>query len=246
MPEDIFIDPGPEGFRGETLDRYLAAGFYRMREQIFTTHEICKTQLDGRVGFEPVFWLRSEIARMSTPDSVKKIRRKCRHFDVRISPLHITEEIEDLYLLYYMHIDFDIAFSAFRSILIDDGINPFDTWMVEVREGDRLISAGFFDKGKESIQGLVNFYDPEYSKFSLSKYMMIRLVEHGRETGMRYFYPGYIYAVDGKMDYKLFTGLDGMEVYMAMEKEWHEYRRYDKDALAAYAKRHLAGKRPRP
>jgi arginine-tRNA-protein transferase len=246
MLEDIFIRPGPEGFRDETLDRYLAAGFYRMREDIFTTHSIYKERADGELFIEAVFWLRSEIARMSTPDTVKKIRRKCRHFNVRISPLLITEEMEILYVRYLLHIDFFIASSISENILSDDGPNPFDTWMVEVRDGNRLIAAGLFDKGKESIQGLVNFYDPEYSKYSLSKYMMIALVDHGRETGMRYFYPGYIYAVDGKMDYKLFTGLDGMEIYMPVEKEWHEYRRYDKDALLAYAKKHLTGKKRIP
>ncbi|MEJ7659632.1 MAG: hypothetical protein WKG07_08390 [Hymenobacter sp.] len=44
---------------------------------------------------------------------------------------------------------------------------------MEVRAEGHLIAAGIFDQGTRSLAGIVNFYDPDYRKYSLGKYLML-------------------------------------------------------------------------
>jgi hypothetical protein len=54
---DVYIQAGVAGFKGEILDDYLALGYFRMRDKMFTTKSIA----DGRYGnsmiMAAVFWL---------------------------------------------------------------------------------------------------------------------------------------------------------------------------------------------
>lgn len=234
MNEPIYISPGEKGFKGRPLDDYLALGYFCMQNFLFTTYSVP----DGYYGrsklFMPVFWLRTVVNKISEKKSALTIRRKCVAFTVCIKKACINEEIEVLYSLYRNHIHFS---GAEKCIDILDGDlleNPFDSWMIEVRNGTILIAVGYFDKGNKAIMGILNFYHPDYQKYSLGKYLMLKTVDYALTNGISYYYTGYISTAINKFDYKLFPDVNAIEVYLPIEKEWVPYTFYNKEMLEEY------------
>ena len=96
----------------------------------------------------------------------------------------------------------------------------FDSYVIEVRDGEKLIAAGIFDNGDESIAGIMNFYDPEYRRQSPGKYLMLLKTEYARQQQKAYYYPGYIVGNYPKFDYKLFTCQPATEVFDDLANQW--------------------------
>ena len=40
----------------------------------------------------------------------------------------------------------------------------FDTKTIQIRDGEKLIAASYFDMGKLTMMDITNFYDPNYKK----------------------------------------------------------------------------------
>lgn len=233
MNEDC-IFPGEDGFKGTLLDDYLALGYYRMLHTLFTINCVP----DGYYGkyqmFMPVFWLRTIVKKVSENKSTLAIRKKCAGFTMCCKKACITEEIEELYSMYHSHIDFETPEKCSDSLYSTLIENPFDSWMIEVRDGTKLIAAGYFDIGKNAIMGILNIYHPGYRKYSLGKYLMLQKIDYALGNNIACYYSGYISTSNTKFDYKVFPDVNATEVYLPIEKEWKPYCMYDKHALNEY------------
>jgi arginine-tRNA-protein transferase len=211
----------PDSLTGEQLDDYLSRGWYRMQQEIFTTTHVALPD------FYRVHWLRYTLDRVVTRPSHRKIRNLNRGFSVRVEPFGgITEEQETLYQRYRGSITFDGA-DHIQECLQDANDpfrNIFETRCFQVRDGGRLIAVGYLDLGRTAGAGIVNFFDPEYRKYSLGKFLMLLKLDFLRESGYRYYYPGYIVAGLPKMDYKLFVGQDVAEYFDADRQLWMPFR----------------------
>ena len=216
------IEPGifyPSRLTGTELDVFLAMGWYRMGQGIFTTHGIVQEEQIFRV-----FWLRYNLHQLAPQKkSTKKIIENCSHFEVSVKPVNVTQEMEDLYKLYKAGIHFDAA-SNVRQWLYEaaDG-NVFDTYMIEIKDGGELISVGIFDKGKRSIAGIMNFYNPLYKKYSLGKYLMLLKIKYAQDKKIKWYYPGYIVPGYPKFDYKLFVDKLAAEIFIPEANAWQLY-----------------------
>lgn len=197
------------------LDAYLAAGWYRMQQHIFTTDLITKD--DELI---PVFWLRHVVGRYVPSGSHQRISRRYGGAVIRVVPFQITGELEDLYQRYRAVIDFDIAPSLQDSLMGEATESVYHTMCIEVRDNDRLIAAGIFDEGQNSIAGILNFYDPDYSAKSPGKFLMLQKLRYCREHGKAFYYTGYMSTVFDKFDYKLMVGAASTEVYHRREDAW--------------------------
>ncbi len=230
--EPYYILPGKNGFKGALLDEYLATGHYRMLHMVFTTN---KTEMEPEGGSVAVFWLRTLVNKISQNRTTAAIIKKCSHFKVEYKKACITSEIEDLYSRYHGQLDFVTADSC-RGCLHDSFIeNPFDSKMVLVRDGKALIATGYFDAGKNAIAGILNFYHPDYKKYSLGKFLMLKKIAFAIENNMQFYYTGYISTGVTKFDYKLFPDVNAIEVYLPDEKQWLFYNCYGKDKLKLYS-----------
>jgi leucyl-tRNA---protein transferase len=215
------IEPGiyyPEQLTGEQLDLFLANGWYRMGRGIFTTNYIILEDIPYRV-----FWLRYYLPELVQGKSGKQVYKINRRFSTSIQPLKITEELEALYAGYKTGIDFEPAESIQKWLFEDQSDSVYDTQLIEVREQGQLIAAGIFDKGGNSIAGIMNFYHPSYKKYSLGKYLMLLKIEYAKNEGIQWYYPGYIVYQYAKFDYKLFAGRDVAEIYIPELKGWCKY-----------------------
>lgn len=231
-----FIFPGQKGFKGSLLDDYLAAGYYRMQHLLFTTHH---TQLGSAQKAHPVFWLRNPVKNIIEDAAASTIRKKCAGFTVTFSRAKINKEINDLYNCYIKSIDFEAAESC-RIYLHDPQIeNPFHAKMLQIKDGNTLIAAGYFDIGKTSQAGILNFYDPAYKKYSLGKYLMLKKLDYARDNNVEFYYTGYISTETNKFDYKLFPDKKTIEVFLPLEKIWVPFQQMGKEKLAEYFDRNI-------
>jgi len=220
---------------GDFLDYYLSQGYYRMGQNLFT----CEF-LPLETGLFTTHWLRLAVADVAYGPKQRRLFRVNEQFGVSIRPFRLLPEYEALYGLYYQSIDFDTNPSLGDLLLDGAAYSVFDTSIIEVRDGERLIAAGVFDSGTDSIAGIVNFYDPAYHRHSLGKYLMLLKLEHARRYQLAYYYPGYLVHGFPKFDYKLFACPAATEVFNARTHQWRPFswEAVNRQAAALLAERH--------
>ncbi len=210
----------PERLSGEELDAFLEIGWYRMGQSIFTTNFILLNDFVYRV-----FWLRYDLKNIVLSKSQQRLQKRNKQFNVSVKPLEITDEIENLYAAYKTDINFQGQISVHQWLYGDrPPYNVFDTELIEIRIEDKLIAVGITDQGSESIAGIMNFYDPEYKKYSLGKYLMMLKIELGLRKNLRWYYPGYIVYQRPEFDYKLSIDKNAVEVLIPEMKGWQLYQ----------------------
>jgi len=200
--------------RGDALDYYLGQGYYRMQQDLFTCQFV---PFDGRI--YTAHWLRLVLPRVEWGAEQRRLLRRNARFTAAIRPFR-AEVYEELYARYWQHITFDASPTVADILLGDATHNVFNTHVIELRDGDRLVAAGIFDYGERSLAGILNFYDPAYRQYSLGKYLLLLKTEHARYLGLDYYYPGYVLHDYPKFDYKLFPSLAATEVYDSIRGRW--------------------------
>ena len=196
-----------ERFKNGVLDGLLEKGWFRMYDTMFTTSTI-QVAADEH----DIFWFRYDVHRINYGRRQKDIINKNKNFTLRYQPLILTEEMEQLFAIYKDSKPF-VGYHSLVSAFIS-GIGVFDTWVVTVRdEHKRLIAIGFFDKGTESIAGIMNAYHPEYEKYSPGKFLLLAKIYFCRRNKLRWYYPGYIMKPPSRFDYKLFPDKAASQVY---------------------------------
>lgn len=196
------------GMRGDELDFYLSVGYYRMQQEIFTCQFV---QFDTL--FYTVHWLRLVLADVAYGKNQQRLLRTNQRFSAVVKSFVLTNEIESLYARYRGAIDFDAPESVAACLLDGTGRTNFDTCIIEIRDGEQLIAGGIFDAGAQSIAGIMNFYHPDYRKYSLGKYLMLLKINYAIARKKAYYYPGYLVSGYPKFDYKLFACPAATEVF---------------------------------
>lgn len=212
----------PEKLTGTELDAYLERGWYRMQQEVFTTTHVALPD------FYRVHWLRYAIDNIVPRPTHRKIRNLNQDFRISVEPFRgITAEEEWLYQRYRSSITFDGADSIHECLLDSNDLNRniFDTRCFQVWDEERLIAGGYLDLGQTSGAGILNFFDPDYRRYSLGKFLMLLKLDYLRNNGYQYYYPGYVVAGLPKMDYKLFLGEDVAEYFDADHQVWLPFRK---------------------
>lgn len=211
----------PEALTGGELDRRLAAGWFRMNQGIFTT-----THLYTDDNFFRVHWLRYELSRIADRVSHRRIRRMNAGFDITIEKLSsIRLDHALLFARYRASITFDGAASISHAMLDDESPEKyiFETYCISIIDNNRLIAGGYFDVGEKSGASILHFFDPEYRRYSLGRYMMLVTIDYLRSNGFTHYYPGYVVSGKEKMNYKLFLGRDLAEYFDPSTGIWRPF-----------------------
>lgn len=210
-------------FNGPLLDNLLEQGYYRMRQEIFTTDFIIHNE-----NIYHVYWLRFRLADFQLTTEAQKLLNTKKDFTVSFTPFQLTDELIALYKRYLSNVNFDAPPTIQDFLFGEDTKNAkrknlFESVKIELRHNDQLIAAGIFDKGLTSLAGIMNFYDPAYKKYSLGKLLMLLKMQYAIEQKMEYYYPGYIAYNYPKFDYKLFPNASFAEVYDSGKRLWYPY-----------------------
>ena len=102
--------------KGSVLDKYLAAGWYRIYDLMFTTDSI--TVEEQQI---PVHWLRYDLDRLEYSGSSRKLlARNRRLFDLSVSDAKVDAEKEELYTRYWISNDMDMSPSITQSLFSNE------------------------------------------------------------------------------------------------------------------------------
>lgn len=215
---------------GPLLDAYLAIGWYRIGQILFTTNTLETRDADCEV-----HWLRYPLNGFEFTKKHRELIRKNKNFQITVAPFINTLEMDDLYERYYQHIDFEASPSLLAYLGLDDKAyttseQVYESLCVQIRDNGKLIAAGILDNGHVSMAGIINFYDPTYSKYSLGRMLILAKVQFALSNGKQFYYPGYIAKGYSKFDYKLFLGQELAEIW---DTELEIWLPYDKSKMVA-------------
>lgn len=221
----------PDTLPPEVLDSYLARGWYRMGQSVFTSRFVTFYGV-----LYPTVWVRIPLESFSFRKSLRRrMRRNANRFTVTVgAPADINAEKEALYERYRDDFDGDLSPSLETALFDGDGRSIFDTRQIEIRDGDRLVAFSFFDQGVDSIASIIGVYDPDEKKHSLGLHSMLLEVEHAQRQGLRFFYPGYVVPGYSAFDYKLRLGTEHLEFYDTDHSDWVPYHELRAEQLATH------------
>lgn len=207
----------PQHLTGQELDAYLERGWFRLGQMIFTTNFAqVKEQLLSTI------WLRVLLSEYRMDELHRKLLKQNARFITNIQPAEINEEKEVLYARYRASVSFAPS-ESLQHLLFGKGdadSSVYTTYEVTVREREKLIACGFFDLGGKSAEGIVSFYDPEYKKYSLGKYVIYSKIEYCQSLGLEYFYPGYFVPGNPYFDYKLKIARNALQFLQLSSGSW--------------------------
>ncbi len=207
----------PSVLSGDTLDFYLSNGWFRFSNCLFKSRFIC---IDEKIS--EIINIRLNVSCFNFKKNQKRIIGKIEkeNFKVVIKRSEINHEKELLYNKFKRNFKGFVLFSLFN-FLYDNPKNPvFNTYEIDVYDGQKLIAFSFFDEGKDSLASLIAIYDPSYKKYSLGTYTILKEIEYCRKKNISFYYPGYILNNNPIFDYKLRIG---KTEYLDENYKWKEF-----------------------
>ncbi len=205
----------PERILPDDLDRYLAEGWYRMYHTIFTTHILRRDE-----NWVNAIWLRYALQTWTPGHTFQKLQKRNKHLRIEIGPLELTDSHTTLYKRYRLFKFNDTEADLYSSIYGIDNNNPFQTLLISCYDHNRLVAGGILDMGTTAAAGIVSYYEPEYEKYSLGKFLIYQKILYCQQAGLRYFYPGYVLTGIPEFDYKLGIGGASVEFYQLCSSQW--------------------------
>ncbi len=211
----------PAALSGADLDALLALGWYRMHQTIFTS---------SHVGLDEVYrvhWLRYAIEEINRHASHRKIRSRNQNFRWAIEDFTIIPASHmELHQHYYAAIEFEGASSIEECLFGEEIIerNIYNTKCISIFDQDRLIAGGYFDVGEKGAASILHFFDPQFKKYSLGKYLILLTIDYLKQNHYQWYYPGYVVEGNSKMDYKLFLGKEQAQYFDPESITWKYFQ----------------------
>lgn len=199
----------------EELDDFLARGWYRMGQCIFTTDFVEREGI-----FFPAIWLRNCLKSFHISSSFNKLERRNRAFDIEITPFIYSNNYETLFQKYRASLPPGRAIDLYSFLMGDSSVIIFHSWVINLYDNNKLIGSGIFDLGEKSAAGIASFYDPDYKTHSIGRYLIYKKMEYCKQKNLEYFYPGYFVSGIKAFDYKLEMGKDSLEFFDMNKELW--------------------------
>ncbi len=215
----------PQEIFPEELDDYLAKGWFRMGQTIFT----CRFITFEDALFTTV-WLRLTLDGFQFSKSQRKLMRKNQsQFTVISRKAIFNKEKETLYKIHRKRFSGHVAKTLRSSLFGDTSFNIYDTYEIAIYDGEQLVGCSFFDRGEKTLASIMGMFHPDYNKYSLGYYTMLEEMAYGLQHNYREYYPGYVVPGYGKFDYKLRIG--STDYYYEETNSWLPYKDLDHQSL---------------
>jgi arginine-tRNA-protein transferase len=220
----------PEYLTAEELDVYLANGWFRMGQSIFTTNFL---RFNDKVYSS--IWLRITLLNSEKSKTQQKIEKLNAKFRVEIQIANPSEQHEELFSKYREKMTFDPATSV-KNLLFGHyneraSLRIFDTVEINIYDENKLIAVGFLDLGEKSAAGISCFYDADYRKYSLGKYLMYLKMDFCKQNGFHFFYPGYFAPTYPLFDYKLDLAKPTLQYLDFVSDVWIPFEAFDSSRI---------------
>ncbi|MGB0838868.1 MAG: GNAT family N-acetyltransferase [Chitinophagales bacterium] len=202
------------------LDEYLAKGWFRTGQAIFTCHFL---NFQGDL-FDTI-WIRLPLKTYQFRKNLRKLLRKnAKCFKIVIQQARIDEDREQLYQIHKNRFEGYVT-DTLRESLLDGGYNNlYNSYEIGVYDEERLVAWSCFDKGEDSVASIMGLFHPDYHKHSLGFYTMLLEIQFAQEQGLNYYYPGYVVHKYDKFDYKLrIAPPESIEFFQSRVQKWLPY-----------------------
>lgn len=216
----------PETVPPAELDKYLERGWFRMGQTIFTTNF-----LNFKNHFYSAIWLRIDLPTYKVDKTQHILTKRNAGFRVEIKNASVNAVKEELYARYRAVVSFEASPSLGQLLYRNASRNIFDTWEINIYDRGLLIACGFFDIGNNSGAGIISFYDPDYKKNSLGKYLIYTKMDYCKKLNLRYFYPGYFVPGYSYFDYKLSIGKSALQFLQFSSQQWLPIGQFSDDLI---------------
>ncbi|TRX66965.1 hypothetical protein [Flammeovirga kamogawensis] len=219
MTFDYFM---PVDCTGNTLDEYLSEAWFR-DGPMMSRYEMIYFR-DHVYSIVPI---RVELKNFKFSKNQRKLIRKNKDFTVKIQPLDITPEKEKMYAEHKGRFQSPNSPTSLKNYFLEEGNedSPFETWELQILDGEHLAAISFIDIGEEAICSILALFDPEYSKQSLGITSMLFEIEYAQMSNKKFYYPGYVLDEDSVFDYK--KRLDSLFYYSWDDFKWHKWDKFD-------------------
>ncbi len=186
----------------QKLDKLLSLGYFRNANIMYQSQVIC---LDGIL--DDVTNIRLDLGQHQFSKSLRKIARRAEQkFTYKVQKAVIDEKKEMLYAQHRIRFK-GFQFKSLEQLLFGDSpVRLFDTYEIDVYDGEELIAFSFFDVGKKSIASILGVFDDRYKSYSLGIYTMYAEICWAQNKGFEFYYPGYVLKQNNLFDYKLRLG----------------------------------------
>ncbi len=190
-------------------------GWFRIGQSVFTTQF-----LKFHKKYYNAIWLKVHLSEFEADKQQQKLLRLNNRFQVNIKKFVLSDAQENLYQLYKTGIEFQPSQSLHKLLALHEANQIFNTYQVEIYDGDNLIACGYFDLGQASVAGICAFYHPEYKKHSLGKYVILQKMLHAKNAGYDFFYPGYLVPEYAPFEYKRSLSKTAMSFFSISTNQW--------------------------
>lgn len=200
------------------LDKLLSKGYFRtgnylMRTRVLYFNDEILNTLHIRILLE---------THLLSKSLKKLLHKNNKRFSYSIQPYNITIEKEYLYKQHRARFKGNASASLSGFMYDNYNKNIFNTYEINVYDGDVLVAYSFFDVGINSIASIIGIFDQAYEKYSLGIYTMLLEMEYAKSMQFKYYYPGYVAYEPSQFNYKLRLS-DLFEYYDWYTQTWHPF-----------------------
>lgn len=172
-------------------------GFRRSGDHIYRPHcNGCKACISVRISSETLLLSKQQ----------RRCVKKGNHFSSKIQPARFDQEHYHLFESYIdaRHQDGDMyptSEKQYKNFVLSDWANTYFLDFIDPNTG-KLIACCVFDQLSNGLSAIYTYFDVAYSKYSLGRLAILKLVEHSRALELDFVYLGYWIKGCQKMSYK--------------------------------------------
>lgn len=200
MDEVMLIEAAPPGL----MDRLWEAGWRHFGVMFFRYSQQAaeREDEDGREVMDVVQPLRVDLEKWSPTKSQRRVLRRNADVEVEFRLARRGEEAEGLFQRHKTRFRRLVPETLGNFLSADPARVPCRCVECRVTLAGRLVALSFLDVGQEATSAVYGMFEPEAAGRSLGIFTMLKEIEHSRERGCRWYYPGYATEGPSAYDYK--------------------------------------------
>jgi arginine-tRNA-protein transferase len=180
------------------MDQFWSSG-WRHFGKLFFRYAVQESEQGEEDVIQP---LRIDLQQFELSKSQRRVLRRNADVSVVFQPAGRGPEAEALFQRHKARFTQHIPESLDSFLSDEPATVPCECLECRVTLGERLIALSYLDLGVASTSSVYGVFEPEYSSRSLGIFTMLKEIEHSRERGCRWYYPGYATRGPSAYDYK--------------------------------------------
>jgi arginine-tRNA-protein transferase len=189
------------------MDGLWAAGWWHLGPTFFR-----RAFLEWRGRMEPLLHLRIDLQRFELSRSQRRTLRRNASLRVHVKAAEVDDTQRDMFDRHRLRFAEGAPESLDSYLGPSPATKPVPIAMFRLFDGSSLIAASYLAQGTDSVASLYGIFEPNEAHRRLGICTMLLEIEHARQQGFRYYYPGYALVEASCLDYKKqFHGLEAYE-----------------------------------